>query len=224
MAWSAACGHWLRCAMRAAFRSIWARSPGRTGDVHLAEVQQWVAAVQFKVAVDDLGVVLERDQVCLVVRIREGRIVRMRGGQRRQALPDPRGRQVLDDAVVLVPPGRLARLRHVEVAQRAHPRAQFTAIHAPRRYRSPRGRDQRATIKETVFVGPVLGRAMPAGRAQQKGAQDAGAQGPVPERLRRSAPASPSARSPCPRSMRGTNGRCRTPPCCPAGTPSASAR
>ena len=65
--------------------------PVVAGDVHLPKVQQWVAAVQFKVAVDDLGVVLERDQVRLIVRIREGRIARVRGGQRREALPDPRG-------------------------------------------------------------------------------------------------------------------------------------
>src|SRR5450631_1045337 len=108
------------------------------GKIHLAEVPERIAAVQLELGVDDLGVGLERGQMRLVVRIRERAAGLAGQGQRGQPVPDALRGQVLNPAVVLVPPARLARLRDIEVAEGAYPRAQLGAIHVPRRYRSGR--------------------------------------------------------------------------------------
>src|SRR6202035_2974727 len=108
--------------------------PVVTGQVKPAEVDQGVAPVELELAVHDAGAILERGQVGLVVRILQGRPGTCRLGQRGQALAHPDGGQVLDRAVVLVPPAVLAGFGQVEVAHRAQPRRQV--VHGTRRYRA----------------------------------------------------------------------------------------
>ena len=107
--------------------------PVVTGQVQPAQVDQRIAPVELKLAVDDAGLGLERGQVRLVVGVLQrgaGRCL----GQRGQALAHPAGRQVLDHAVVLVPPAVLTDPGNVEVAHRAQPRRQI--VHGTRRYRA----------------------------------------------------------------------------------------
>ncbi len=90
-------------------------------------MQHGIAAVQLNFAERDFGVLLERRQVRLVMRVIEP----ARGASGRQPgkpVPDPAGRQVLDLAVVLVPAAVLAHLGNIQVADCAQPRAEI--IHA----------------------------------------------------------------------------------------------
>ena len=99
------------------------------GQVHLGQIGQRVAPVQFQLAVDHLGPPLERGQVRLVVRIAGP--VAGRGGLRQpgQAVPHPAGGEVLDPAVVLVASAVLACLGDIEIADRPDP--QGKVIHDP---------------------------------------------------------------------------------------------
>src|SRR5262249_36741425 len=82
----------------------------------------------------DAGAVLERREVRLVVRVLQVLHCAGRLGQPRQSLAHAVGGQVLDDAVVLVPPAVLADFGDIEVAHRAQPRSQI--VHGTRRYRA----------------------------------------------------------------------------------------
>src|SRR6516225_8418030 len=92
-------------------------------------MRQRVTAVQPQVAIDHPLQVLERPQLRLVVRIGL-RAARIPGrGQPGQPGRDAGQRKVLRNAVILVPSAVLARLRDVQVADRAHPGLQVV-IHA----------------------------------------------------------------------------------------------
>jgi len=88
------------------------------GQVQAEQVQQRVLPVQFQLPERDPRPVLERGQMRLVVRILKG--LAGSGGrcQRGQGRAHPGGREILDQAVVLVPSGVLALLGDVQVTYR----------------------------------------------------------------------------------------------------------
>ena len=129
--------------------------PVVAGQVKTAEVDQRVAPVQLELAVHDPGTSLERGQVGFVVRVLQGLAGACRLGQRGQALAHPVRGEVLDRAVVLVPPAVLTRFGQVEVAHRAQPRRQI--VHGTRRYRARPGagfRRRRSYGARPAFPSP----------------------------------------------------------------------
>ena len=88
-----------------------------TGQIHVRQVQVRIAAVQLQVPVADLGRPLEHGQVRLVVTVSQ----RLARPEPAQARPDALGRQVLYDAVVLVPAAVLAHLGNGQVKDGTKP-------------------------------------------------------------------------------------------------------
>jgi hypothetical protein len=95
-------------------------------------VEQRVAPVQLQLPERDPGLILERGEMRLVVRIVEGGARLGRPGEGGQPCPHPVRRQVLDGAVVFVTPGALAHLGHVKIANCPQPREQVIGHGADR--------------------------------------------------------------------------------------------
>ena len=125
-----------------------------TGEVEPGHVQQRIAPVQLQVAQACPGGVLERGQMRLVVRVAELRARGCGRGHPVQSRGDPVPGQILDRAVVLVPPAELAHLSDVQVADRAQPGGEL--VHGWRRY-SLRGRRPRLPGRRPALR--LLGRA-----------------------------------------------------------------
>jgi len=102
------------------------------GQVELAEVQDRVPAVEFKLGVGDPFLLLGSGQVSLVVRVREPRAAGPRRHQAGKPGPDACRGQVLWLAVILVPACVFAYLGDVEIADSAHPRGEVHAADVTR--------------------------------------------------------------------------------------------
>src|ERR1019366_8568235 len=91
------------------------------GQVETIQMRPETAAVQLQIAEGDPGMLLERRQVSLLVRVLHAAAGLSGLSQPGQALAHAVRRKILDGPVVLVPSAVLANPGHVEVEHGPHP-------------------------------------------------------------------------------------------------------